>query len=77
MGSSESKEEIKAVDTNGNVNNNVVIHEPVPIHNAEMMVLLYILCIVKIIQFIFFVYTYHVKRLKKRYTKSVRDINLV
>lgn len=77
MGGGESKEETKTIDTTGNVNNNVVIQESVPIHNEEMKILLYVICVVKIIQFIFFIYKFQVRRLKKKYNCSRIDIQKV
>ncbi len=73
MGTKESKEEV--VDTNGNVNNNVVIQQSVPIHNFEITILLYVVCIVKIIQFIFFIYKFHLRKIKKKYCNVKNDFN--
>lgn len=70
MGGSESKEEIKTVDTNGNVNNNIVIQDPVSIHNQELMILMYIVCTIKIIEFTYVMYKEFLKKLKKRYVNN-------
>lgn len=67
MGSSESKEESKVIDSNGQVNNNIVLTESVDIKNLEIVVLLYIICIVKFLEFIVFVYKCHQKHIKKKY----------
>lgn len=64
MGTTQSKEEVKAVDTNGNVNNNVIIEETK--HN-EIFILLLIICIIKLIEVIVFLYKTHKKMLKKKY----------
>lgn len=66
MGSSESKTDAKAVDTTGNVNNNVVINDQVNVYSTEIIVLLGLICILKIIEFIYFIYTKHYHNLKKR-----------
>ncbi len=71
MGSEESKEQ-KTVDATGNVNNNVVIQESVPVHNFELKILIYVICVVKIVQFLFFIYKFQSKRLKRRYNRASR-----
>lgn len=73
MGNNDSKEETKTVDTTGNVNNNVIIGEPVKIHSNEIIMLLYIICAVKIIELILFFYKVHLKRVKKKYLKANND----
>lgn len=77
MGHTESKVESKAVDANGEVNNNVVIEQPVQILGGQMTILLYIICVVKILQFIFLIYKLHLRSIKKRYQKSAIDISRV
>ncbi len=72
MGSQKSKE-VKAVDATGNVNNNFVIDESVPVENFELKILIYIICIVKILQFLFFVYKFQSKRLKRKYIRASRN----
>lgn len=67
MGSTESKEEVKTVDSNGMVNNNIVIQDQVKIHNNEIIILLYIICVIKVFEFIVFMYKFHTKSLKKKY----------
>ncbi len=75
MGKTESKHESKAVDTNGAVNNNLVIQGemPIQVHNMEILILLYIMCALKVLEFLYFVYTKHSRKLKKRYN-SVNNI---
>ncbi len=74
MGSEESKE-VKTVDSTGAVNNNVVIQEPVPIHNDQMTFILLVICVIKIIELLLFCYKVHLRRMKKRYLKSNIDLS--
>lgn len=73
MGITESKEETKAVDSNGNVNNNIVIQDPVPVHNKDIIVVLYLICAIKIVELIIFLYKFHSNRLKKKYMKNAQN----
>lgn len=74
MGSSDSKEETKTVDSNGNVNNNIVIQDPVPIHSKDISVVLYIICAIKIFELIIFLYKFHSKNLKKKYANQNQNV---
>ncbi|HBK84076.1 MAG TPA: hypothetical protein DDZ41_10870 [Flavobacterium sp.] len=74
MGTSESKEETKTVDSTGEVNNNIVIQDPVQIHNKDITTVLYIICAIKIFELLVFVYKFHAKSMKKKYFKSRQDI---
>lgn len=68
MGGSKSKE-TKSIDSNGQVNNNVVIGKvdgEVDITSAEIMILLGIICLIKIMEFIYFIYRRHYQNVKKR-----------
>lgn len=69
MGWFDSSEESKVVDTNGNVNNNVVvqIQEEVDTFGKEIIVMLGIITIILIIQFINFCYKVFVNKIKKNY----------
>lgn len=72
MGGSSSKDE-KSIDSNGNVNNNVILKDEAngsAIYEYEIMIILLIICIIKIIEFIYFVYAKHQRTLKKKYTGS-------
>lgn len=67
MGSSESREEKKTVDSTGTVNNNVVVNGEVDIYSTEIVILLGIICALKVIEFIYFIYQRHYKNIKKRF----------
>ncbi len=69
MGNSESKTENKAVDTNGNVNNNVVIQEPIPVTN-NFTFAIWIICGIKIIELFIYIYKFHQRNLKKKYVNA-------
>ena len=73
MGTTESKDETKTVDSNGNVNNNVVIQEQNSSNSFEMKILLYIVCIIKIIELLIFIYKFHRKNLKRKYTNPNKN----
>lgn len=72
MGSTSSKD--PKVDSNGQVNNNVIIQDSVQlqIHNAEILYLLYTITVIKILEFIVFVYNSHAKRMKRKYNNQNR-----
>lgn len=67
-----SEEESKVVDTNGAINNNVVLQEgqPLNVFSYELIILLSIICLIRIIEFGYFVYRMNARRLKKKYTKN-------
>lgn len=70
MGGSHSTEEVKAVDSSGAVNNNIVFTDPIRISNKEIVLLLSIICVIKIVELLFFVYREHKKNLKKKYSAN-------
>lgn len=75
MGSKDSKEETKTVDTAGAVNNNLVFQEAVPIHSDQIVILMYIICGIKIVELLLFFYKMHLRRMKKRYFQSTNELN--
>lgn len=75
FGSSEEETEMKTVDSNGNINNNVIIQEAKDTHsqmllNERLVFATHILVGFEILKFA--VYTFHAirKTLKKKYQKS-------
>lgn len=72
MGSwfSSSKSESKTIDSNGAVNNNIVLQEDqsINIHSIELLILLGILVILRTIEFGYFICRIHQRKLKKKYT---------
>lgn len=81
MGSSKSKE--MKVDSQGQVNTNIVIDDTVNVHNQELLIILYIICAIKLIEFVMNIARRYGKCMKKRYappaivqiTDQEREIN--
>lgn len=71
MGLFSSKSEDKTIDTNGNVNNNVVVEESVNIYSFEIIALLTIICIIKIIELACYLYVRHEKKIKRKYAGQI------
>lgn len=68
MGGSESKhEDVKAVDTAGAINNNLVFSEPVPIHHGHLEWIIIAIFVIKVIELLISLYRIHQKQLKKKY----------
>lgn len=76
MGGYESKIEDKdIVDSNGHVNNNIVIQEATDIHdqvsiNRQLLMLTYVLVFLKSIELIIYCYNSYTRKLKKKYKTS-------
>lgn len=56
-----SEEETKVVDSNGAINNNVVLQgeQPLNVFSYEIIILLSVLCLLRIIEFGYFMYRIH------------------
>lgn len=72
FGSSEEENEVKTVDSNGNVNNNIIIQEAKDVHkqmlsNEQLLYGTYFLCFAEIIKIIIYLYNSYQKKLKKKY----------
>lgn len=67
MGSSESKEPPKMIDSTGNVNNNVIIQDTVSIHNDHMVIVLYVIAAIKILELLYILFKMYNKSNKKKY----------
>lgn len=63
----DSNEDTKTVDSNGEVNNNVVIQERVDVFSAEITWMLGLLCILKLLEFGSYLYINHKRSMKKKY----------
>lgn len=72
MGSKQSTNEKKTVDTIGTLNNNLLLGgtDVMNIYNFEIVLLLSIICVVKLIEFGYFLYRQHSKQLKKKYSNN-------
>lgn len=74
MGSGKSKTS-KVVDSNGNVNNNVVIEEGLPESHEQIVLLLSGLLVIKILEMCYVMYKIFHRNMKKKYvTKSTSDV---
>lgn len=75
MGNGDSKQEAKTIDSNGQVNNNIVIQEAKDIHQQtehfqQMLIIMYIRCFLEVIKICIYIYNCHLKKLKKRYQNN-------
>lgn len=78
FGSSEEEVEMKTVDTNGNINNNVIIREANDTHSQmligeKMLIATYILVSAEVIKLGLYIYHSFKKTLKKRYQTTPRE----
>lgn len=70
MGSSASTRTEKKIDATGNVNNNVVIEQSVPIHNDTLLALLYVLVAIHIIKFVYKIYRRHMRNVARNVQRA-------
>lgn len=76
--SSEEKFEEKIVDSNGQVNNNIVIQEAKDTHNQvlineKMLMAAYALIAFEVIKLFIYLYTQYCAKMKKKYSKNPTD----
>lgn len=72
FGSSEENTEVKTVDSNGNINHNVIIQEARDTHdqmliNGKMLFATYILVIAELLKLAIYIFNSYRKTLKKKY----------
>lgn len=78
--SDETKVEEKTIDTNGQVNNNIIIQEARDTHqqmilNEKLLTATYVLCLLEIVKFIMYcigAYRRHIKNQYRNETKNGR-----
>lgn len=75
FGSSEEETDTKIVDSNGQVNNNIVIQEAKDVHkqmlSSEYLVIAsYFLCFAEIVKIVIYIYTSHQRRMKRKYNQK-------
>lgn len=83
MGGSDSKEESKeenSIDSQGHVNNNVIIQEAADTHtqvglNERLLIATYILVFAEMSKLAIYIYTQWRRNLKKKYDKNQRTTN--
>lgn len=73
--SAESKSEEKMVDTNGQVNNNIIIQEAHDTHaqvliNEKLLLATYVLCLIEIFKVVLYLISAYKKHVKKQYEQS-------
>lgn len=75
FGSSEESTEVKTVDTNGQVNNNIIIREANDIHSqldvsSKLLFATYVLVSIEILKFGIYIFSGIKRQWKKKYIKS-------
>lgn len=78
FGSSEESVEQKTIDTNGNVNNNIIIQEARDTHhqmilNEKLLAATYFLCALEVIKFVVYLFLGYRRNIKKRYQSKVNQ----
>lgn len=73
----DSDEETKMVDSNGQVNNNIIIQEAADIHdqtrNSERVLsVMYIMVVLEAIKICIYIYNSFVRRMKKKYRNNAQ-----
>lgn len=61
----------KTIDSNGNINNNLVFEGPLTVQNTEVFVMVAIICVIKIIEVLHLAFRAYTKNLKKKYSSNV------
>lgn len=64
--------ETKTIESDGAVNNNVVIQDTDPGYGFEIMVLAAIIYAIKLFEILFFVYTKHTKAIRKNVNRDLK-----
>lgn len=72
MGSGQSQQETKTIESSGQVNNNVVIQETEDVYSMELVILLSLLCALKILEIGIFLYNKYKQQMKKKYSQAAR-----
>lgn len=75
MGGGQSERNLeKSIDAAGNVNNNVIVDNEVPIVSKEIVTFLAALFILQLIQLCLYVYSQYTRKLKKRYSNTTPKV---
>lgn len=67
-----SQKKVEKVENTGQVQNNVVVNDPVTIQNTEIIIMLGIITLIKIAEFIVFLYNSRKRKLKKKYQSTTQ-----
>lgn len=65
--------EKKTIESDGAVNNSVVIQDTDPGYGFEIMVISAIICAIKLFEILFFVYTKHTKIIRKNVNRDLKN----
>ncbi len=71
MGNWFSASETKTIESDGQVNNNVILEGSTGRFDMEMFVLTAIICAIKIFEFIYFVYKRHRKYIVENHSRKI------
>lgn len=74
----DSVENTKMVDTNGQVNNNIIIQEAADIHDQtktseRVLLVMYFMCGLELIKFGIYIYNSFARRMKKKYQTNAKS----
>lgn len=73
-----SSESTKTEQKVGTINNgNIVIHESIPIHNDEIMVLIYLILGIIVLKLALKLYKLHNRRLQRKFRRNHLSVNAI
>lgn len=75
MGNWFSSNEVKSLETDGQVNNNVILEGSGARFDAEMLILTSIICGIKLFEFIIFVYKNHARYIKQKHERKLQTVS--
>lgn len=73
MGNWFSASEEKQIESDGQVNNNVILEGPGARYDVEMLILTSIICAIKIFEFGMFVYKKHARGIKEKHEQKLKN----
>lgn len=74
MGNWFSASEHKNIESDGQVNNNVILEGSGARYDMEMLILTSIICAIKIIEIVMFVYKKHAQIIKNKHERKLKDV---
>lgn len=76
MGNWFSASEHKNIESDGQVNNNVILEGPGAKFEMEMLILTAIICAIKLFEFVIFVYKNHARYIKEKHERKLQTNNI-
>lgn len=73
MGNWFSASEQKEIESDGQVNNNVILQGSGARYDMEMLILTSIICAIKIFEFGLFVYKWHARRIRNDHERKLKN----